>query len=46
MDEKDVELLTGDPHSCLAALGGSQVTPGNTQTPVILWAVEVLHLLT
>lgn len=42
----DMELLTGDPDSCLAALGCSQVTPGDAQTPVILWAMKVLHLLT
>lgn len=44
--QSDMDLLTGDPHSCLAALGGSQVAPGDAQTPVILWAVKVLHLLT
>lgn len=44
--QSDTELLTGDPDSCLAALGGSQVAPGDAQTPVILRAVKVLHLLT
>lgn len=42
----DMLLLTGDSDSGLAALGRPQVTPGHTQTPVILRAVEVLHLLT
>lgn len=39
------EMLTGDADSCLVALGRSQVTPGDTQTPVILWTMKVLHLL-
>lgn len=38
--------LTGDPDGCLAALGGSQVAPGDAQAPVILGAVEIFHLLT
>lgn len=37
--------LTGDADRCLATLGGSQVAPGHTQAPVVLRAVEVLHLL-
>lgn len=39
-------LLTCDVYSGLAALGGAQVAPGHTQTPVVLRAMEVLHLLT
>lgn len=39
------KLLTGDPDGCLAALGGPQVAPGDAQTPVVLRAVKVLHLL-
>lgn len=38
-------LLTGDADGGLAALGGPQVTPGDAQAPVVLGAVEVLHLL-
>ena len=38
-------VLTGDAHGGLAALGGPQVAPGDTQTPVVLRAMEVLHLL-
>lgn len=45
-DQSDAELLTCDPDSRLAALGGSQVAPGDAQAPVVLGAVEVLHLLT
>lgn len=41
-----MDLLTGNADRCLAALGGSQVAPGDAQAPVILRAVEVLHLLT
>lgn len=44
--QSDIEVLTGDTDGCLAALGGSQVAPGDTQAPVILRAVKVLHLLT
>lgn len=39
-------MLTGDPDGCLAALGGPQVAPGHAEAPVVLRAVEVLHLLT
>lgn len=42
---RDVSVLTGDADGGLTALGGSQVAPGHTQTPVVLRAVEVLHLL-
>lgn len=38
-------ILTGDADSSLATLGGTQVAPGHTETPVVLWAVEILHLL-
>lgn len=40
-----IKMLTGDADSCLAALGRPQVAPGDAQTPVVLRAVEVLHLL-
>ncbi|TNN58364.1 hypothetical protein EYF80_031427 [Liparis tanakae] len=36
----------GDADSCLATLGSAQVAPGHTETPVVLRAVEILHLLT
>lgn len=38
-------VLTGDADGGLATLGGSQVAPGHTEAPVVLGAVEVLHLL-
>lgn len=38
--------LTGDSDGRLAALGGPQVAPGDAQTPVILRAMEIFHLLT
>lgn len=41
-----VSVLTGDADSGLATLGCSQVAPGHTEAPVVLGAVEVLHLLT
>lgn len=37
--------LTGDADSCLPALGGAKVAPGHTETPIVLGAMEVLHLL-
>lgn len=40
-----VLILTGDADGGLATLGGSQVAPGHTEAPVVLGAVEVLHLL-
>jgi len=39
-------ILTGDADSCLATLGSAQVAPGHTETPVVLRAMEILHLLT
>lgn len=38
-------LLTCNADGGFATLGGAQMTPGHTQTPVVLWSVEVLHLL-
>ena len=43
---RGLRSLTGDSHGCLAALGGPQVAPGDTQTPVILRAMKIFHLLT
>lgn len=37
--------LTGNAYGGFAALGRAQVTPGHAQAPVILGAVEILHLL-
>lgn len=41
-----VPVLTGDAGRGLAALGGAQVAPSHTETPVVLRAMEILHLLT
>lgn len=38
-------VLTGYAHGGLPALGGPQVTPCHTLAPIVLWPVEVLHLL-
>lgn len=38
-------ILTGDAHWGLSALGGPQVAPGHTLAPIVLWPMEVLHLL-
>lgn len=39
------DLLTSDAHGRLPALGGAQVASGHALAPVILRAVEILHLL-
>lgn len=45
-DHRSAGLLTRDADCCLATLGRAQVAPGHTQAPVVLRAMEVLHLLT